>query len=78
MSFIFTFDHLFPAYSADNVLVRLAVREVLAVRGHMVVLTTGGYVRKEDEERTRIAGKRELILKPDTSNDPGAALDRSF
>ncbi|HKQ83834.1 MAG TPA: ATP-binding protein [Steroidobacteraceae bacterium] len=50
-----------------------AVREV---RADLAVLMTSGYVRPEDREVARERGIRELILKPNTVEDLGHALDR--
>ena len=37
-----------------------------------------GYVRREDEETAREVGIRELLLKPDTVEELGRALDRAL
>jgi CheY-like chemotaxis protein len=50
-----------------------AVREI---RSDVAVLMTSGYVRPEDRELARERGIRELILKPNTVEDLGHALDR--
>ena len=50
-----------------------AVREI---RPELAVLMTSGYVRPEDREVARERGIRELILKPNTVEDLGHALDR--
>jgi PAS domain S-box-containing protein len=51
----------------------VAVREV---RPDLAVLMTSGYVRPEDREVARERGIRELILKPNSVEDLGHALDR--
>lgn len=54
--------------------IRLA-RELLAIRPDLPVLMTTGYVRAGDEVAVRDAGVRALILKPNTVDELGSALD---
>ncbi|MBX3026483.1 PAS domain-containing protein [bacterium] len=54
--------------------IRLA-RELLALRPDLPVLMTTGYVRAGDEAAVREAGVRALILKPNTVDELGSALD---
>jgi CheY-like chemotaxis protein len=49
-------------------------RELLAIRPDLPVIVTSGYVRPEDQEAAQILGIRELIPKPNTSDDLGTAL----
>lgn len=57
--------------------IRLA-RELLAVRADVPILMTTGYVRPGDEAAVREAGVRALILKPNTVDELGAALDETL
>jgi CheY-like chemotaxis protein len=53
-------------------------REMLAVRPDLPVIVASGYVRPEDQAAAREIGVRELVLKPNTSDDLGALLDQLF
>lgn len=53
-------------------------RELMAVRPEIPIIMTSGYVRSEDQEAASQIGIRELILKPDTVDELGRALDRLF
>jgi CheY-like chemotaxis protein len=53
-------------------------REALAIRPDLPVIMTSGYVRKEDEEAAQQLGVREIILKPNTLDELGKALQRLF
>jgi CheY-like chemotaxis protein len=54
------------------------VKQVLAIRPGIPIIMTSGFVRHEDEERALKMGVRYVILKPDTSNQMGRALERIF
>jgi CheY-like chemotaxis protein len=51
-------------------------REILAVRPDLPVVMTSGYFRPQDQELAGKLGIRELILKPNTVEELGRALDR--
>jgi CheY-like chemotaxis protein len=51
-------------------------RELLAVRPGVPIIMTSGYVRPGEEQAARELGILELILKPDTVDELGHALDR--
>lgn len=53
-------------------------RAALAARADLPVLLTSGYVRAEDRETARQCGIREVILKPNTVEELGHALNRLF
>ncbi len=53
-------------------------RAILAVRPELPVLLTSGHVRAEDREIARECGIREVILKPNTVEELGHALNRLF
>jgi PAS domain S-box-containing protein len=57
--------------------IRLA-RELLAIRPDLPIVMTTGYVRPGDETTVRDAGVRALILKPNTVDELGAALDEAL
>ena len=57
--------------------IRLA-HELLAIRPDLPILMTTGYVRPGDEAAVRAAGVRALILKPNTVDELGAALDEAL
>jgi CheY-like chemotaxis protein len=52
------------------------INAMRAVRKEIPVLLTSGYVRTEDRERARGIGIQELILKPNTVEELGQAIDR--
>jgi PAS domain S-box-containing protein len=52
--------------------------QLLAIRPDVPVIMTSGFVRPEDQERALQMGVRDLILKPDTIDELGRALDRVF
>jgi CheY-like chemotaxis protein len=52
-----------------------AVREI---RADLPVLLTSGYLRLEDREMAQKVGIRELILKPNTVEELGSAIDRTL
>jgi PAS domain S-box-containing protein len=52
--------------------------EVLATRTDTPIVMTSGFVRPEDQERALRMGMRDLILKPDTIEQLGRALDQVF
>ncbi len=52
--------------------------QLLAIRADLPIIMTSGYVRAEDQERALRMGLRDLILKPDTIEQLGAALDHVF
>jgi PAS domain S-box-containing protein len=54
------------------------IRELLAIRADLPVLMTSGYVKREDEELAVRLGVREIILKPNTLDELGKALNRVF
>jgi CheY-like chemotaxis protein len=72
----------FDAVVTDLAMPRMSgfelTREVLAIRPDVPVIMTTGYLRAEDQEAARQLGVRELILKPDTVEELGRALDRLF
>jgi PAS domain S-box-containing protein len=49
---------------------------LLAIRPHIPIVMTSGFVRPEDQERALNMGIRDLILKPDTIDQLGRTLDR--
>jgi PAS domain S-box-containing protein len=51
---------------------------MLKTRPDLPIVMTTGYVRPEDKEEARCSGIRELILKPNTIEELGRALDRIF
>jgi PAS domain S-box-containing protein len=53
-------------------------RELLALRSDLPVLMTSGYVKREDEQMALRLGVREIILKPNTLDELGKALNRIF
>ncbi len=53
-------------------------RELLSVRPGLPIIMTSGYIRPEDSELARRLGVQELILKPNTIDDLGAALHWLF
>lgn len=53
-------------------------RELRAIRSNLPVLLTSGYVRSEDRETAQQVGIRELILKPNTVEELGQAIDRAL
>jgi PAS domain S-box-containing protein len=52
--------------------------QILAVRPHIPIVMTSGFVRPEDQERAQKMGLQDLILKPDTVEQLGRTLDRVF
>jgi len=53
-------------------------RRILELRPSMPIVITSGFVRPEDEERARELGVRAFILKPQTIDELGNALNRIF
>jgi PAS domain S-box-containing protein len=53
-------------------------RELLAIRSDVPILMTSGYVQPEDRTTALQMGIRDVILKPDTVEDLGEALERLF
>ena len=53
-------------------------RAVQAIRPDLPVLLTSGYVRSEDRDLAAQLGIRELILKPNTVEELGQAIDRTL
>ncbi len=53
-------------------------RALLKLRPDVPIVLTTGYVRPEDKETARNSGIRELILKPNTVEELGRALDKLF
>ena len=53
-------------------------REILALRPGVPVVITSGFVRPADQETAQRLGVRDFILKPDTINQLGRALDEIF
>ncbi len=51
-------------------------RAILAIRGDIPIVLTSGYIRDEDMKLVRDLGIRDLVLKPNTVEDLGAALHR--
>jgi DNA-binding NtrC family response regulator len=49
-----------------------------AIRPDVPIVMTSGYVKAEDQERAMRMGLRDLILKPDTVDQLGRALDHVF
>ena len=49
-----------------------------AIRPEVPIVMTTGYVKREDQERAVRMGLRDLILKPDTIEELGRALDQVF
>jgi PAS domain S-box-containing protein len=52
--------------------------QLLAIRPDVPIVMTSGFVRPEDQKRAQAMGIRELILKPDTIDQLGRALDGIF
>jgi len=44
----------------------------------VLIVLTSGYLRKEDQETAEAMDIRDLILKPNTVEELGSALDRIF
>lgn len=53
-------------------------RAVKTIRAELPVLLTSGYLRSEDRELAAQLGIRELILKPNTVDELGQAIDRTL
>jgi len=53
-------------------------KQLRAVRGDIPIILTSGYLRPADRELAAECGIAEIILKPDTVEDLGNALDRIF
>jgi CheY-like chemotaxis protein len=53
-------------------------RELFAARPDVPVIMTSGYLQPEDQEAARKQGILELILKPNTVEELGQALERLF
>lgn len=53
-------------------------RAVLAIRPDVPIIMTSGYVRPQDRVAAQQIGVRDLILKPDTLDELGRALERLF
>ncbi|MBC7982601.1 MAG: PAS domain-containing protein [Candidatus Obscuribacterales bacterium] len=53
-------------------------RQVLATRSNVPVIMTSGYLRTTDRDTAEACGIRELILKPNTIEELGVALDRAL
>jgi PAS domain S-box-containing protein len=51
---------------------------VRGIRADLPVLLTSGYLRLEDREMAQQAGIREMILKPNTVEELGLAIDRTL
>jgi PAS domain S-box-containing protein len=51
-------------------------RDIQKLRADVPIVLTSGYVRPEDREAARQHGIRDVILKPDTIDELGHALDR--
>ena len=52
--------------------------QLLEIRPDLPIVMTSGFVRPKDQERALRMGVRDLILKPDTIDELGHALDRVF
>jgi nitrogen-specific signal transduction histidine kinase/CheY-like chemotaxis protein len=66
-------DLSMPGMSGFNL-----ARALLQLRPDVPIVLTTGYVRPEDKETARNSGIRELILKPNTVEELGRALDKLF
>jgi PAS domain S-box-containing protein len=53
-------------------------RAVRKVRADLPILLTSGFLRAEDREMAQQCGIREMILKPNTVEELGAAIDREL
>jgi CheY-like chemotaxis protein len=53
-------------------------REMLAARPDLPMVVVSGYIRDEDQQIAQALGIRELVLKPNTSDDLGELLSRLF
>jgi CheY-like chemotaxis protein len=53
-------------------------RAIRAIRSDLPVLLTTGYLRTEDREMAQQVGIREMILKPNTVEELGQAIDRAL
>jgi CheY-like chemotaxis protein len=53
-------------------------RAIRAIRSDLPVLLTSGYLRAEDREMAQQVGIREMILKPNTVEELGQAIDRTL
>lgn len=66
-------DVSMPGMSGFNL-----ARALLQIRPDLPVLMTSGYVRPQDREAAQQLGVRDLILKPNTIEELGRALERLF
>ncbi len=66
-------DLSMPGMSGFNL-----ARALLQLRPDVPIVLTTGYVRPEDKETASKSGIRELILKPNTVEELGRALDKLF
>ena len=66
-------DMSMPGMSGFNL-----ARALLAIRADIPVLMTSGYVRAQDRETAQKLGVRDLILKPNTVEELGYALEKLF
>lgn len=53
-------------------------QSLLRLRPDLPIVMTSGYLRPDDQETARRIGIRELILKPNTVDEVGRAIDRLF
>jgi PAS domain S-box-containing protein len=53
-------------------------REARGIRGDLPVLLTSGYLRSEDRETAQQVGIREMILKPNSVEELGQAINRAL
>jgi PAS domain S-box-containing protein len=69
----------FDAIVTDLAMPRLSgfelLRQVLTLRPNIPAVMTSGYLRPEDEEMAQQIGVKQLILKPNTTEELGFALD---
>jgi PAS domain S-box-containing protein len=74
--------HAFDAVVTDLAMPQLSgfdlSIQMLAVRRDVPIIMTSGYVRPEDQERALEIGLRDLILKPDATEQLARTLDQLF
>jgi CheY-like chemotaxis protein len=72
----------FDAVVTDLAMPRMSgfelARELRAARPDVRIIMTSGYLRKEDQETAEAMAIHDLILKPNTIEELGSALDRIF
>jgi CheY-like chemotaxis protein len=70
------FDLLITDMSMPHMDGPALVRDIQGIRPNLPIVMVTGYIRPKDLEQTRTLGIRELLLKPSTFQEMGAALHR--